>query len=63
MIQNLSKVAKFFGKKSNSVVAPKAMQEAFSSGSIRAIDLGCFAQLRQKAVKADNVGKIVDTLS
>ena len=57
------KIAAFFGRKSSSVVAPKVMQEAFSSGLVKSRNCGLFAKEKQKAVKSDNVGKIVDTLS
>ena len=39
------------------------MQEEFSSGLVKSRNCGLFAKAQQKAVKSDNVGKIVDTLS
>lgn len=63
MIKILPKIAAFFGKKSSSVVAPKAMQEAFSSGHIPTCrSYGIFAKAQQKAVNAENVGKIIDKM-
>ena len=63
MFKILHKVVRHVCKKPDSIVAPKAMQEAFTSGGIRTANHGVFAQLRQKAVKPDNVGNSVDTLS
>ena len=43
------KIAAFFGRKSSSVVAPKVMQEAFSSGLVKSRNCGLFAKAQQKS--------------